>query len=45
MLPQKKVQRKRMVTTGFCHSSQCDLKLHFFKIELVTRDKHDLLPY
>ena len=45
MLPQKKVQRNQMVTAGFCHYLQYDIKLNCPKIELVARDKHDPFPY
>ena len=45
MLPRKQVQHNQMETTGFCHSPQYDLKLHCYKFELVTMDKHDMLPY
>ena len=45
MLPQKQVQCNQMSMEGFCHSPQCDLKLNCSKLELVTRDKHNLLLY
>ena len=40
MLPRKQAQRNQMEKTGFCHSPQCDIKLHCSKFELVNRDKH-----
>ena len=42
---EKKSKLTKMVTTGFGHSPQCDIKLHFSKFELFARDKNDTFPY